>query len=387
MSEQSKSIEEPWIFLAVLLAVGFALYLLDYFFGDAYLFSVVQIRSAFAWISSFVAASPALDAVQRFADEAGYGQITWSGASAVTDFLGPWFRVIAFLPFLVLLIALLRVKREEFKEVMGIERFIEVQSKTFWQIAPIVADNPMKDKSGRWATRMNPKDFAFQHQIIYRSASNDSTYFFSEPRARAAFDKQLTAKPHAYAGLPLYQLVMFAGFVSQAAGNRRHCNPFLEALARCYAERFSHEGKEIDETVFSNPSLVAHLSEMKVEASVNGLLALLNSQSLAPIAQRFWDSHAYIETVMLAALQGARDKGGVRASADFIWLRPINRPLWYALNNLGRRSFLIEGAAANHHYHFELALKQAFRTKQLDEPIRALGGALRRAGIAHTGEG
>ncbi len=48
------------------------------------------------------------------------------------------------------------------------------------------------------------------------------------------------------------------------------------------------------------------------------------------------------------AARGTRD--GVQASADFLWLKPIDRRLWYMLNTVGRQTPFAEVAGPYAHW-------------------------------------
>lgn len=68
--------------------------------------------------------------------------------------------------------------------------------------------------------------------------------------------------------------------------------------------------------------------------------------------------HGMMETFLLGALAGAR-KASAMPSGMFPWVKDLDRPLWYALNDLGRRAHHVEGAAAIAHYEAELAAGDA----------------------------
>src|SRR3546814_7867920 len=46
-------------------------------------------------------------------------------------------------------------------------------------------------------------------------------------------------------------------------------------------------------------------------------------------AERIANLHAYQISAVLSVLQWARKRGGVLAPAEFLWLKPYNRPAWY----------------------------------------------------------
>lgn len=59
--------------------------------------------------------------------------------------------------------------------------------------------------------------------------------------------------------------------------------------------------------------------------------------------------HAYVYTLMATLLQIARSNGVIGASM-FIWLRPVDRRLWYTLNNTGGYTFVPECAGISAHW-------------------------------------
>jgi hypothetical protein len=63
---------------------------------------------------------------------------------------------------------------------------------------------------------------------------------------------------------------------------------------------------------------------------------------------------------------------GVLASAMFRWLKGVDRVLWYCLNNVGRRAFHIEGAAAVCHFQAERIHGQPLMDPYLDTVMNGL---------------
>ena len=90
------------------------------------------------------------------------------------------------------------------------------------------------------------------------------------------------------------------------------------------------------------------------------------------ITQRIAAEHAYRTTAILGVLKWARTMGGVLASAQFLWLRATDRGLWYPLNNLGRRSFHVEGSGAMAHFMAEQNAKKPLPIPRVDTAITAI---------------
>jgi hypothetical protein len=81
----------------------------------------------------------------------------------------------------------------------------------------------------------------------------------------------------------------------------------------------------------------------------------------------------------MALLTRARKKG-VLASSQFLWLRPLDRPLWYALNQCGGRAAWAEGFAAWAQYAAEKKAGKALSEPHLSQAVTALREALSAQG-------
>lgn len=84
--------------------------------------------------------------------------------------------------------------------------------------------------------------------------------------------------------------------------------------------------------------------------------------------------HAYWDSLLLSLLERARKSGRPLATAEFLWLKDRSRPLYYALNNLGRRGFLVEGLAGMDHYRHEKAAGRPLLPPHVDGAVQALMG-------------
>src|SRR5262249_47727793 len=71
--------------------------------------------------------------------------------------------------------------------------------------------------------------------------------------------------------------------------------------------------------------------------------------------------HAYVYTLMASLLELARTDG-VLASAEFLWVKPVNRRLWYILNSVGRTTAVVEVSGVYAHWLAEKQLGQSIKT-------------------------
>ena len=60
------------------------------------------------------------------------------------------------------------------------------------------------------------------------------------------------------------------------------------------------------------------------------------------------------------------------ASSQFLWLRPLDRPLWYALSQCGGRAAWAEGFAAWAHYAAEERAGKTLFEPRLDHAVSRL---------------
>lgn len=74
---------------------------------------------------------------------------------------------------------------------------------------------------------------------------------------------------------------------------------------------------------------------------------------LKEVRDTLLELHGMTVTVMLAALEAAGSKRASCAPSEFLWLKKVDRRLWYAMSNLGRASFHVEGIAAIAHFREE----------------------------------
>lgn len=112
----------------------------------------------------------------------------------------------------------------------------------------------------------------------------------------------------------------------------------------------------------------------------------IGDEKLIKVIERFTNKHAYAQPALIALLDAARARGGVLASADFLWLRWTDRNLHYALNNVGRRRFHTEGAASICHYFAEKATGNPNPDPYVENAIDGIEDYLEEQGIESLSE-
>jgi hypothetical protein len=115
---------------------------------------------------------------------------------------------------------------------------------------------------------------------------------------------------------------------------------------------------------------------------------LLKDERFCATINRVMGKHAYANTAMVAIFgwggplrSWGGGKSGIFASSSFLWLRSVDRTLWYALNNVGRRAFHIEGAGVVSHFFAERLAGQPLVDPYVESAMQGLGEYLRAHGI------
>lgn len=286
-----------------------------------------------------------------------YYSVSPDSLGFVSRYIGSYMRwiLIAMCGYIVYY-ALYKTDRKKFRTTFNLESFIKIQAKVWPVISPIVNFNPAKSSSRivgdvvpsnlpLFAEALAPEEWISYHQI---PMANDI------PERQAtynAFALQLGPRWTSVAKLPIYMQALIAAFALKGTQKREESDDFLGEIALCWSDKGGFK---------PTPELVKKIKSTLKDPKVGG--------EALKIAQK----HAYRTTAIIGTLKWARFMGGVLASAQFLWLRGVDRHLWYALNNLGRRSFHSEGAGSMAHYMAEEIAKKALVVPRLETAITTI---------------
>jgi hypothetical protein len=102
---------------------------------------------------------------------------------------------------------------------------------------------------------------------------------------------------------------------------------------------------------------------------------VLQEQEIQDIIERFVKKHAFEETVMLAMLEACNLVMMLPTQA-FLWLKPIDRTLFYTLDSLGANGGWSEGGGAIAHYRTEIFNEIRIDIPQVDMAVSAMSREL-----------
>lgn len=250
-----------------------------------------------------------------------------------------------------------------YKKRYDMYRLAEQESVVWPQIKPILGldlvNQPLN--SGPWAMASNPLDFCKKNQLISVSVEkhdgfkhgNPNTYkiHLDHQQAEAVFVKQLGRLWRMPEYLPIHQRAIFAVFLARACRE-----------PKVAAELLTHINNSVN---YKNPGTLDF-------STVDTVWPKYYNQK--PI-QEIIKSHSYEYTIFIDLLLLAR-QDGVLATADFLWVKPIDRLFWYVLNSAGRQTYFVEAAGVYAHFLVEKSLGRALSVPYVKEAVKALQLAL-----------
>ncbi len=237
---------------------------------------------------------------------------------------------------------------------------LRAQEQVNWpSIMPIVKlDLANQDISvGPWAMALTPMEFARKYNLLKKNDAlvdtplpgMEWTAGIRRADAKRVFTLQLG---------PYWQ-----GF--------DHCPPAARALAAVFMARMNRDRAAAS-------AILVELDKGFASGRMNFDVAnkTLNQYKNAENVQEVVSKHAYLLTVMASLLKASRDDGVV-ASAEFLWLKPVDRRLWYMLNSVGRQTPFAEVGGPFAHWRAEQVMGRSALAPMVDEAIKALEIAIR----------
>jgi intracellular multiplication protein IcmP len=280
------------------------------------------------------------------------GSLDFANTLAMLRSSGNYVRWLYILPFPFLAFLLLGGSpRGRFQRQHSMASLTKQESKVWPEISPVVGKQGVlmdgDERAGEWAVAMTEWEFAEKYKLAKRGENK-----VDREAARAVFVKQLGPRWSGPNALPPHRKALFAAFLLRIVGESD------EAIARLrtMAKSFAAGGLAGMDTAFAD--------------------AVIAKYGKHPNLQRAIAQHAYTFTVMATMLQLSR-ADGVLASPMFIWLKTVDRGLWYMLNNVGRYAFHVECAGVASHWLFEKTVGQSCATPMVEKAIDGLAMGLK----------
>lgn len=201
---------------------------------------------------------------------------------------------------------------------------------------------------GPWAMAQTPIEFGRKHNLLYRDPETQ-IIMTDRIKAKVVFCQQLGPLWPGVEGLNRHQKAIFAALAAYINYQRDEAEQFLAKIERSVSRNKLKKG----------------------DLDFGGTEALLKKYGASPEVKRIIEKHAYLYTVFTEMLVSAR-RSGIVANSLYLWLKPIDRSLWYTLNNVGRKAVFTEMGAAYAHWLAEKKLGFALTEPMVEEAIHGL---------------
>lgn len=314
-------------------------------------------------LSLFTSSTSTVAQLKAFVRQSTPSAMNFQDMVTIGQMVGTYLRI----PFAVILGALAVIvffgsTTRIFKTTYSMKVLAQSEKTNWPQISPVLGIDLVQtdlDK-GPWAMAMTPVQFCKKHNLIeeFRRPRQEGTLrreaerievMLKRGEANKIFALQLGPKWEGVNRLPPYTRALFAVFAARINADSKAAANILHQL-NC-----SSTAKQLD---------------------FRGVDALLKKHENTKLVQKILQSHAYVLTVMSAMLVAAR-LDGVQATADFLWLKPIDRRLWYVLNTMGRQTPFVESAGPFAHWVAEREAGRKLIIPMIETATNALELALK----------
>lgn len=310
-------------------------------------------------ISLFVH-SPKLEQLVFILKTVDPAQVQWDDLLNMTQFVGEYTRypmmlMLVFFGFLLYVVDIPLKFRKTYSM-----KSLSVQEQVNWSaIMPVVKEELVQTdiNTGPWAMALLPMEFAKKYGLLRKDdlvldktlPGMEMTAGIRRGEAKRIFTLQLG---------PYWEGI-------------EKCQPHVRALAAIFLARINRDRN-------AAKMLLDTLNRTFAEHKINYGIAqpILRKYINTPEVQEIFQTHGYVLTVMASLLVEAR-KDGVLASAEFLWLKVVDRRLWYMLNCVGRQTPYSEVGGPFSHWLAEKAMKRCSRVPMIDEAIKGLEGAIK----------
>lgn len=238
------------------------------------------------------------------------------------------------------------------------------QESTEWpQIKPVIGLDLVNEplNTGPWAMGTSPLDFCKQYQLLEIAVERSTEFKYGnlpnfkmhldEEKAALVFNKQLGRLWRGPEYLATHQQALFAIFLARGCRDSKVAADLM---------------RQINQSADSKNPRVLDFSNVDV---------IWRKYYNQKVIQDIIHAHAYEFTIFIDLLLLAR-QDGVLATADFLWLKPIDRLFWYVLNSTGRQTYFVEAAGVHAHFLVEKSLGRSLSVPYIKEAVKALQLAL-----------
>lgn len=345
----------------ILLVIFGALIGIWYFFRAHVIWFIFKLKYYELLPLSFV--SHKMDRFLYFLNHVDPAAVSFNQFIAVVSMAGRYYSIPAAVIFFIAAFVVYRGNPTRmYTSNYDMQRLAKEETINWPQIGPVTKMNLIKEDldKGPWAMSLRPMDYAKKNQLLKEVVlplepgklrrEQKIGVEVDEGKTNKLFAAQLGRPFTKVQALPIYVKALFAIMSARANRDRESADKLL---------------KQIAESSCKNGQL-----------NFNGAEELCKKHQNSKLVRAVTDRHAYVLTMMASLLELARTDG-VLASAEFLWLKPIDRKLWYVLNNVGRQTAFTEVAGTMAHWLAERELARKILTPMVNEATIAFVNAIK----------
>lgn len=341
-----------WI-IAVAIILGFIVW---HFWAEYFKFAFIEVKRFEIYLVSIVLDNANIQKAIYSLNIARPSDINLYYATKMSEFIGNYLKYpICFILFIMAVIMLRGSATMRYTKAYNMDTLAKQEKENWPQISPVVDLDliSMDVNKGPWAMSMNPMQFARHYKLlkvelvadrknVWKTAGIPKATVIKE-RANQVFAAQLGPLWSGIDSLPPHTKALFAAFAARVEHDTDSCKGYLNNLSR---------------------------SAAKGEMDYSNTEVLLKKYGNAKAVQLCISRHAYVSTVMASMLVIARTDG-VLASADFLWVKPLDRRLWYTLCCVGRQVAVPEVGGVFAHWLAEKEMARPLTSPMVEEATKA----------------
>lgn len=253
------------------------------------------------------------------------------------------------------------LSKREFRRNFSIDSLIEDQADLWPVIKPMVEVKPQDTKdldTGEWAMCLEPIQFGYKNNLVIETENKmgEKKIALDEEKSLKLFKTQLGRQWKGVEDLTREERFVLSVLLTKANRFGKDAVVLVGTIATAYSSEKKYSKKQMD------------LFMKEADAAAD---AAIEKYKKSEVFLNILSQHYYVNTVLPRMLEMAR-VDGVLATADFIWLKPRNRTLWYILNNVGRTASWTECAGIWFHYNYEKAIERKLPAPKISGALAAL---------------
>lgn len=286
--------------------------------------------------------------------------------SYVNVCLRPWSYAFIVLAITLFFRQVRRTQRRRLNQKLTPKQLALQMMEVFSDIAPVVnlQEKLVSNKLSRWARQQFPEEFLrnlrFQKRSVFVPDESGEMALDTD-RLRNALTQ---TRPYVHEGMQLRESPFLGRQlvdITKDAGSKNNAL-FVERLSPAGQAVFallapyafgSAKGKAeskrvkdaLNYSAFGSPQGIANLSVPEAGSA-------FETWKNHPLARKLAKIHQWEYTFLMALLEHAQRSGKI-GTWNFIWLKPTNRILFYALNTVGRKTPHSESGLAFSQYQYE----------------------------------